>query len=61
MLDFAEINEYFKSFNEKDSSFKLLPDYEKIIREAYKFKISDEQVEKIGRDVDEGALSSAEE
>jgi len=48
LLDFSEINEYFKSFiNEKDSSFKLLPDYEKIITEAYKFKITDEQVEQI--------------
>lgn len=40
-LDFSEINEYFKSFNEKNSQFKLLPDYEKIITEAYKFKITD--------------------
>ena len=30
-LDFGEINEYFKSFTSKDSSFKLLPDNETII------------------------------
>lgn len=40
-LDFSEINEYFKSFNEKNSQFKLLPDYEKIIDEAHRFKITD--------------------
>lgn len=52
-LDFSEINEYFKSFiNEKDSSFKLLPDHEKIITEAYKFKITDEQVEQICKSFD---------
>ena len=52
-LDFSEINEYFKSFiDEKDSEFKLLPDYEKIISEANKFKITDEMVEQISRSID---------
>ena len=40
-LDFSDINEYFKSFIKQDSSYKLLPDYEKIITEAHKFKITD--------------------
>ena len=46
-LDFSEINEYFKSFNEKDSQYKLLPDYEVIIKEAEKFKITDELIAEI--------------
>jgi len=46
-LDFSEMNEYFKSFIQNDSSFKLLPDYEKIIKEAEKFKITDEQIAEI--------------
>jgi hypothetical protein len=57
LLDFSEINEYFKSFNEKDSSYKLLPDYEKIITEAYKFKITDEQVEQIIKSFDTEEVS----
>lgn len=48
-LDFSEINEYFKSFNSKDSSYKLLPDYEKIITEAYKFKITDDNIDELCR------------
>ena len=60
VLDFSEINEYFKSFiNEKDSEFKLLPDYEKIITEANKFKITDDIIDQISREID-GDTSSQE-
>ena len=59
LLDFSEINEYFKSFNSTDTSFKLLPDYEKIISEAYKFKISDENIDELCRSVG-GNVSSGE-
>ena len=35
-LDFGEINEYFKTFKDEEDtgSYKLLPDFEKIISEA---------------------------
>ena len=53
VLDFSEINEYFKSFNDTKSQYKLLPDYEKIITEAHKFKsITDESVDEIIRNLD---------
>lgn len=58
-LDFSEINEYFKSFVEKHSQFKLLPDYERIITESYKFKITDEIVDEITKTVS-GNVSSQE-
>ena len=46
-LDFSAINDYFKAFNSTDSQYKLLPDHEKIIAQAYKFKITDEQIAQI--------------
>lgn len=53
-LDFAEINEYFKQFKEEtasgDSQYTLLPETEKIITTAYKFKtITDDRVNDILR------------
>lgn len=41
-LEMTDINEFFKRFIDSDPSYPLLPDYEKIIQEAYKFKITDE-------------------
>lgn len=49
-LDFGEINEYFKTFKDEEEtggSYKLLPDIEKIISEAYKIKLTDEKIEDI--------------
>ena len=48
-LDFGEINEYFKTFKDQEDTgaFKLLPDFEKIISEAYKIKLTDEKIEEL--------------
>ena len=46
-LEMTEINEFFKSFIDGNTSYKLLPDYEKIISEAHKFKITDAQIDEI--------------
>ena len=61
VLEMSEINEYFKSFlDSENSQFKLLPDYEKIITEAHKFKITDERVEEICKTIS-GNVSSQED
>ena len=46
-LDFTEMNEYFKKFKDEDGvGYNLLPNFELIITEAYKFKsITDEKIE----------------
>ena len=48
-LDFGEINEYFKTFKDEEDTgaYKLLPDFEKIISEAYKIKLTDEHIEEV--------------
>ena len=48
-LDFGEINEYFKTFKDQEDTgaFKLLPDFEKIISEAYKIKLTDERIDEL--------------
>lgn len=56
----TEINEFFKSFIDGNSSYKLLPDNETIISEAHKFKITDAQVDEIVKSLD-GNLSSLED
>ena len=54
-LDCGEINEYFKTFKDEEDSgqYKLLPDFEKIISEAYKIKLTDEKIEAIVRSMQE--------
>lgn len=48
-MDFGDINEYFKTFKDEEDTgnYKLLPDFEKIISEAYKIKLTDEKIEEI--------------
>ena len=50
-LDFNGINEYFKSFNERetDGAASPLPDFEHIIREAHRFKITDHMIRQEAR------------
>lgn len=59
-LEMTDINEFFKSFIDGDSSYPLLPDYERIIQEAHKFKITDAQIDQICRELD-GNVSSIED
>ena len=55
-LDFGEINEYFKQFKEETADaagqYKLLPETEKIIAKAHKFKITDERIMEIVRTIE---------
>ena len=60
-LEMTDINEFFKRFIDADPSYPLLPDYEKIITEAYKFKITDEQIDEIVKNIDGGIVSSLED
>ena len=59
-LEMTDINEFFKRFIDSDPSYPLLPDYEKIIQEANKFKITDAQIELIAKELD-GNVSSLED
>ena len=59
-LEMTDINEFFKSFIDGNSSYPLLPDFEKIISEAHKFKITDAQIDQIVQELD-GNLSSVED
>ena len=54
-LDFGDINEYFKTFKDEEDTgnYKLLPDFEKIISEAYKIKLTDEKIETIIQEMNE--------
>jgi hypothetical protein len=45
-LDISGINDYFRAFKDEESSqSKLLPDFEIIIKESLKVKISDEKLD----------------
>ena len=59
-LEMTDINEFFKRFIDSDPSYPLLPDYERIIQEANKFKITDAQIELIAKELD-GNVSSLED
>lgn len=54
-MDFGDINEYFKTFKDEEDTgnYKLLPDFEKIISEAYKIKLTDEKIEEIIQSIEE--------
>lgn len=61
VLDFSAINEFFKSMkDDEENQYNLLPDFERIIAEAYKFKITDDKVEAIYRSFDDGQPSSVD-
>ena len=56
-LDFGDINEYFNTFKEEEDAggqYKLLPDFEKIITEAYKIKLTDDKIEATIRGLPQG-------